>query len=171
MLLAGGGTFIDAPAALAAWLQLRQQLGMPELGPLFCWPDVSAFTVADVCSAVRACMSAVGLQPRFFGAHSLRIGGATAALAAGVSPQEIRLMGRWSSEIYEIYCRMSEQSALRVGAAIGSAVVHPEARAFREERLELQPDEVAEIGRVFEDLSGDEMRDMFGDMWEEEFDM
>ena len=55
------------------------------------------------------------------GAHSLRIGGATAALAKGVPAMVIRAMGRWSSEIYEIYCRASDEAVLRFGVAIASA--------------------------------------------------
>ena len=80
------------------WLRRRRSLGLPEDGPLFCWTDGRSFTVSEVRSAVRACMQVAGRDPARFGAHSLRIGAATAALAAGVSPQLIRLMGRWSSE-------------------------------------------------------------------------
>jgi hypothetical protein len=94
-------------------------------------------------------MQAAGRDPARYGAHSLRIGAATAALASGVPPQLIRLMGRWSSDVYEIYCRMSEAAALRVGAAIGSARVRPTARAFTQEHLELLPDEVAGLRRAF----------------------
>ena len=65
-------------------------------------------------------MAAAGRDPDKYGAHSLRIGGATAALAAGVPPSLIRLMGRWSSDIYEIYCRISMQSAMSAGRAIAS---------------------------------------------------
>ena len=53
-------------------------------------------------------------------AHSLRIGGATAALAASMSPATIRAAGRWSSDIYEIYCRISRQSAASVTSLISS---------------------------------------------------
>ena len=73
----------------------------------------------------------------------MRIGGATAALAAGVPPQLIRLMGRWSSDVYEIYCRMSREAALRVGRSLTSTAVHTFEGGFTEERLELLPDEVA----------------------------
>ena len=83
------------------------------------------FTVREVRDEVKRLMGMLGLDPALFGAHSLRIGGATAALAAGVSPQLIRLMGRWSSDVYELYCRMSLQSAVSVGRAISSAVVTP----------------------------------------------
>ena len=101
-------------------------------------------TVSAVRDTVRAVMGAAGLDPARFGAHSLRIGGATAALAAGVPPALIRLMGRWSSDIYEIYCRMSTQAAVQVGTALSSALeVTPLEGGFRDEALELQPEEVA----------------------------
>ena len=61
-------------------------------------------------------------------------------------------MGRWSSDIYEIYCRMSEQSALGVGTSIASAVVSEiDGPGFHEEHLELQPSEVTR----FCELAGD----------------
>ena len=53
----------------------------------------------------------IGQDPAFFGAHSLRIGGATAAAAAGVEPAVIRVCGRWSSDIFEIYTRLTQQAA------------------------------------------------------------
>ena len=102
----------------------------------------TAISTRHVRGMVKLLMRSLGLDSRHFGAHSLRIGGATAALAAGVSPQLIRLMGRWSSDIYEIYCRMSEQAALGVGAAISAAVVTDVTSAFHEEHLELQPSEI-----------------------------
>ena len=93
---------------------------------------------------VKAVMAAVGCDPSRYGAHSLRIGGATAALAAGVTPSLIRLMGRWSSDVYELYCRMSMESAMHVSAAITSAVVSAP-RAFHTEQLEMLPEELAAV--------------------------
>jgi hypothetical protein len=71
--------------------------------PLFRHADGAAFTRSDVSSVVKELMASIGR----FGAHSLRIGGATAALAAGVQPTLIRVAGRWSSDIYQIYCAAS----------------------------------------------------------------
>jgi len=99
---------------------------------------------------VRRVMWAAGQPPERFGAHSLRIGGATAALAAGVPPQLIRLMGRWSSDVYEVYCRLSAQAALRVGTAIGSATVTPLGPRFETEALELLPHETEQLFRAGE---------------------
>ena len=33
----------------------------------------------------------------------------------------IRAMGRWSSDVYQIYCRASDEAVLRFGVAIASA--------------------------------------------------
>ena len=41
--------------------------------------------------------------------HSFRIGGASFLLAQGVSPEVVRLMGRWRSLAYEVYIRAFEQ--------------------------------------------------------------
>ena len=65
-------------------------------------------------------------------------------MAAGVPPALIRIMGRWSSDVYEIYCRMSMQSAMGVGRAIASAVVDPLQQTFEREELELLRSEVTE---------------------------
>ena len=144
VFLAGGATgYFDAVAELEAWLEERRAQGISDARPLFCHADGSAITVTQVRDMVKAVMRAAGCDPRRYGAHSPRIGGATAALAAGVSPQLIRLMGRWSSDIYQIYCRMSVESALGVGSAIASAMVTPAAMAagFHEEHFELRDEE------------------------------
>ena len=100
-------------------------------------------------------MASIGLDPSVYGGHSLRIGGATAALAAGVSPTLIRLLGRWSSDVYEIYCRMSLQSALGAGRAIASAVVTSVEDGFHEEHLELQQSEVDGFRRLLPEMEGE----------------
>ena len=143
VVLAGGGAAFDAALLLEQWLIRRRELGIGEGRPLFCHEDGSGITVREVRAAVRAAMSAAGLDPELYGAHSLRIGAATAALAAGVAPGLIRLMGRWSSDVYELYCRMSLEAALSVGRAMAAATVTTFEGGFREEHLELQPSEVA----------------------------
>ena len=130
---------------VAEWLRVRRQAGIDDTCAMFCFPDGTPIRTRDVRTAVRCAMAAAGLDPKRFGAHSLRIGGATAALASGVSPQLIRLMGRWSSDVYELYCRMSAQAAARVGVAVTSADVDPMEPSFETEQLELLQSEVAEM--------------------------
>ena len=100
----------DVVSELERWMQIRERAGLSMDGPLFCFMDGTGITTSDVRDEVKRLMAAQGMDPALFGAHSLRIGGGTVALAAGVPPALIRLMGRWSSDVYDIYCRMSMQS-------------------------------------------------------------
>ena len=102
--------------------------------PLFCVGD-RPLTAGDVNGLVRFVARAAGVDPAPFSSHSLRIGGATAALAAGMSPLTTRVMGRWDSDVYEVYCRLSRQSALRVGAVVASTPFDEVAGAFVTEDL------------------------------------
>ena len=165
VVISGGGLMFDAVRELAAWLLERREKGISEDAPLFCWSNGDGITVAQLRGMVKALMESIGLDPSKYGAHSLRIGGATAALAAGVSPQLIRLMGRWSSDIYEIYCRMSLQAALGVGLAITSAEVDSFESGFHDEILELQPEELSFFARA----QADDDEDVVDDLSEDEY--
>jgi hypothetical protein len=126
LLLPSGGRYLDPVAALERLFELdpvpkeewaRTPLFREALGA----SPRAALTTRRIRAVVKALMAAVGENPALFGAHSLRIGGATAALAQGVPAMVIRAMGRWSSEIYEIYCRASDEAVLRFGVQIASA--------------------------------------------------
>ena len=69
---------------------------------------------------MRWLMDLVGERPQLYSSHSLRIGGCSAAFAAGVDETTIRALGRWDSETYRLYARMSRQVAMRLGRAIAS---------------------------------------------------
>ena len=120
--LAGGGKFIDPVAALRRLYRV-DAVPKSEWGrtPLFREGGGAAITTRRVRAIVKGLMTALGENPDEYGAHSLRIGGATAAMAEGVPPAYIKAMGRWSSEIYAIYCRLSSAAVVKFGGAIGSA--------------------------------------------------
>ena len=88
----------------------------------------AALPVTTVQRYVKWCMSRLGENPACYSSHSLRIGGATAAFAAGVDETTIRALGRWDSETYRLYTRMSRQAAMRLGAAVASTSVDPAGR-------------------------------------------
>ena len=46
--------------------------------------------------------------------QSFRVGGVTALFAAGMTAEEIKTMGRWFSDVYRIYCRLSKERLLRL---------------------------------------------------------
>lgn len=60
------------------------------------------------------CQRAKVPNARFVKMHSFRIGGATAMLAAGISAEEIKIRGRWASDVYEIYCRLCQSRLLDI---------------------------------------------------------
>ena len=142
VIVAGGGTHFDAANELFKWIQLRRAMGIPDDAPLFCHASGEMITVNEVRDIVKTAMEAAGFDPKRYGAHSLRIGGATAALAAGVPPALIRLLGGWSSDVYQIYCRMSTQAAISAGRDLASASVETLEEGFHEETLELLPAEM-----------------------------
>jgi hypothetical protein len=163
VMIAAGGKHFDAAGCLFEWLAARRAAGISDESPLFCHASGKSITTEEVRCMVRRVMGAAGRDPAVYGGHSLRIGGATAAHAAKIPPSLIRLMGRWSSDIYEIYCRLSLESALAVGQAIASAQVTPTAEAFHDENLEMLPSEVKQLAEVVgsdpESGSDDEGRD------------
>ena len=77
-----------------------------------------------VRDTVKSMMGALGLDPRIFGAHSLRIGGASAGLAAGLSRAALQAAGRWSSDIYTLYARASREAVMGMSTVIGSTPFH-----------------------------------------------
>ena len=121
LILGGGGSMVDAVRALKRMVDADPVEPKHEAStPLFRRANGQAIRVAEVRAMVKLLMGLLGLDSRRFGAHSLRIGGATAAMAAGVPAAAIRIAGRWASDIYEIYTRCSRQAAARLAMVIGS---------------------------------------------------
>ena len=78
-------------------------------------------TVTYVRSMLRTCMAAIGRDASVYGAHSLRIGGATALAFLGVPGDQIQAAGRWHSGAYLSYLRQTRGSALRNLTLVASA--------------------------------------------------
>ena len=53
--------------------------------------------------------------------HSFRIGGATALFGANVTAEEIKAMGRWFSDVYRIYCRLSKERLLDLSSRMSNS--------------------------------------------------
>ena len=165
VLLAGGGSLLD-PVRLMREMLEADPVPQEEAAttPLFRLGQ-SAIGVRHIRAMVQGLMGKLGLDPARFGAHSLRIGGATAALAAGMTPATIRAAGRWSSDVYAIYCRISRQSAASVATVIGSTAFEDLERGvqFIDEELVMQLDEMPV--RAIESFAD---RDMIEDAWGED---
>ena len=84
VFLRAGGKLIDAVMEVLLYLEMDPvEPGMEKHTPLFRHASGEAFRREEVAAVVKRLMASIGLDPNRFGAHSLRIGGATAALAAG----------------------------------------------------------------------------------------
>ena len=60
---------------------------------------------------IKAMFADMGEDPTFVSTHSLRIGGATALLAAGASETAVKQAGRWlSSDMPQLYAHASNES-------------------------------------------------------------
>ena len=144
----GGGTLLDPVR------ELRNLFTCDPMSPIFAAStplfrtherygiERMCITVSALRGVIKRLMSAVGEDPARFGAHSCRIGGASAALAANVPPQTIRAMGRWSSDVYEIYTRASVESVSLATQLIGSTPFNDLERGFHAEHFETLPQEV-----------------------------
>ena len=95
-------------AALTRYLRSRNTRG----GPLFAFKDGTFLTRQRFVKILKACFTDVNLNT-----HSFRIGGASALSAAGVSDSQIQIMGRWSSNCFVKYLRLSR------GGIVGLASV------------------------------------------------
>ena len=68
----------------------------------------------------------------YFGAHSLRIGGATALFAASADFYGMRTMGRWFSDRYRLYVRACFSRTLEWTQCACSTVVDDVVGEFEE---------------------------------------
>ena len=72
-------------------------------GPLFKYHNGSYLTRNRLATLLHTCFPN---QP--YNTHSLRIGGASTMASAGIPDSQIMIMGRWSSNAYQRYIRLSD---------------------------------------------------------------
>ena len=137
LIIGAGGTYVDA---------VREVQNLLRVDPVPCSEAASTpmfrmgraaherrpMRTEDVRNRVKAVAARSGNHPAEFGAHSLRIGGATALFAAGAEPHIIRTMGRWSSDCYRLYVRACFSQTLKWSKTAGSQVVDDVAQEFAE---------------------------------------
>lgn len=111
---------------LALWYVCHVSDPVPEAAeastPLFRDPRTGLIlTVAYVRSRLRSLMSAIGRDGSLYGAHSLRIGGATAMSWLQASREHIMAAGRWRSDAYLRYLRQCRGEAMRLAQGVAGA--------------------------------------------------
>jgi hypothetical protein len=113
------GAVLRPAALMQRMVSLRKSKGSWRRGrPLF-EVDGCALHEGTLNSFIASSCQAAG--QRIASSHWLRVGGASAALAEGVSPDMIKLLGRWDSMVYTQYCRMSREAAMQLSARVASS--------------------------------------------------
>ena len=127
LIIGAGGVFIDAVADMNNLLRVDPvDAAKAHSTPMFRLTKADGsrapLTVEAIRNWAKTLAHSVGQDPAHFGAHSLRIGGATALFAAGADPTVIRTMGRWSSDCYRLYVRACFEKTLDWTRSHASAV-------------------------------------------------
>ncbi|XP_063049771.1 uncharacterized protein LOC134444364 [Engraulis encrasicolus] len=86
--------------------------------PLFLLPDGSPMSRPWFCNQLAAVLRGCHLSPKEYTAHSFRIGAATTAAQRGLSPTAIKALGRWSSDAYASYIRLTPHHVIEAQRAI-----------------------------------------------------
>ena len=100
-------TIARTSSPLCAVMAMRAYflLARPQRGPLLRFHSGRYLTRRMVSHLLRDSARVAGLPYRSLKGHSFRIGAASTAAAAGVPDWLIKVLGRWSSDCYQLYIR------------------------------------------------------------------
>jgi hypothetical protein len=73
--------------------------------PLFMDPNQIILRKAPFVAVTKLILAMAGYDPGKYSGHSFRAGSATTGAALGFSSWELKLLGRWNSDAYNIYLR------------------------------------------------------------------
>ena len=104
-------------AALLAYIAVRGQ----DPGPLFRLANGSPLLKEQFVRSVREALLTLAYNGASYAGHSFRIGAATTAAAAGVEDSTIQILGRWSSDAFKRYIRLSQEDLAKLSARMASA--------------------------------------------------
>ena len=95
------------------WCPVRSLLNYlhtrpPSPGPLFVTQRRTPYTREGVAKTLKASLVAIGVAPERYNTHSLRVGRATDLALEGASDATIRATGRWRSNAFLSYLRLTE---------------------------------------------------------------
>ena len=87
-------------------------------GPLSCHLDGSPLTRNQLVCSLKSTLTKAGVRCENFSGHSFRIGAATTAAAKGMTDSTIQTLGRWRSDSFKRYIRMSHSELAGVLAQL-----------------------------------------------------
>ena len=100
----------STPLCAVAAMQEYFLLVRPRHGPLFYFASGRYLTRGIVSDLLRDSARVAGLPYQSLKGHSFRIGAASVAAAAGLPDWLIKVLGRWSSDCYQLYIRTPQST-------------------------------------------------------------
>ena len=79
---------------------------------------VKGLSAKTPCGIVKRALASIGIDPKPYGSHSLRRGGATAAAKQKIRMHVLKRHGRWRSDAVYLYITDSAEERLLVAASI-----------------------------------------------------
>ena len=110
------GNFLCPVEAILPYLAIRG----PRPGPLFILSDGRMLTRQLFSTFLDNILVALKLKKDHFNTHSFRIGVATSAKEAGMPDVFIKMMGRWHSDSYQRYIRVSPDQMAKFSKLLSS---------------------------------------------------
>ena len=93
-------------SAIEMLLQFMKMRGSHD-GPFFCHSDKTPVSRSNFDHILRRSLQFCQLDTTRYKGHSFRIGAATYAAQSNLSDSKIRALGRWSSNAFKSYIRLS----------------------------------------------------------------
>lgn len=98
------GDEVLCPVLATRWIHMAaKHFGTRLDQPATSMGATKGLAVSIVVACLKSVALALGLDPRNYSSHSLRVGGATSLLNQHCSPLIIKLLGRWMSNCFESY--------------------------------------------------------------------
>ena len=115
---------VRCPSLLCPVLAMEQYflLAKTHLGPLFYFQSGCYLTRSSVTHLLQDSARSAGLVDESLQAHSFRIGVASAAAAVGLPDWLIKVLGRWSSDCYQLYICTPELVLLSAAPKMASVL-------------------------------------------------
>jgi hypothetical protein len=98
--------------------------------PFFQTASGSPLSYDALQNFIKYLASAAGFKSDSFSTHSLRIGGATSLIECGFSREVVKQLGRWSSDAYMLYVRISHNVHQDTSAKLAKAAEDRSAPVF-----------------------------------------
>ena len=114
--LGASGSAVCPVTALLGFLAVRPLV----MGQLFVWQDGKALSRSAFVAQLRVDLRTAGIDDAGFLGHSLRIGAATAAAAAGIPDHTIKMLEHWQSEAYHLYIRTARETLAGYSRFLGA---------------------------------------------------